>query len=103
MTFSVEQISAILTHPTWDVIAVFIFTAGGFFYGWVSGKARLIAVLVAMYLAQLIFVNVEFLNAFTAGRDLMEVFLLRVVFFLVIMMALAAFLIRTIFNILPEG
>ena len=103
MSIDVAQISALLMHPTWDVIAIFVFVGGGFFYGWASGKARLVAVLMAMYLAQLIFVNAQFLNSFTAGRDLMEVFILRIVFFVTITMALAAFLIRTIFNMLPEG
>lgn len=103
MPIDVAQVSTILTHPTWDIVAVLIFVAGGFFYGWASGRARLIAVLMAIYLAQLIFVNAQFLNSFTAGRDLMEVFILRIVFFLTLTLALAAFLIRTIFNFLPEG
>lgn len=97
------QISAFLSHPTWDVMTILVFVAGGFFYGWTSGRARMVGVLFAIYLAQLIFVNAQFLNFFTAGKDLMEVFILRSVFFLALVGVLSIFLIRTIFRILPEG
>lgn len=103
MPIDVDQISRVLSHPTWDVVVFLVFVAGGFFYGWLTGKARMVAVLIAIYLAHLIFINAQFLNSFTAGRDLMEVFVLRAVFFSALVGILASFFIRLIFRFLPDG
>lgn len=81
----------------------FVLVVMGFFYGWFSGKARMVAVLIAIYLAHLIFVNIHFFNSFTGGLSFMEVFALRVAFFLALVGILSSFFIRLVFKFLPDG
>ena len=84
-----KTISAILTHPTWDLLLILFFIAAGFFYGIASGRTKLIATLVSVYIAGLLFENFSYLNSFVKGRPLLEVFLFRGFIFIVLILLLA--------------
>lgn len=99
---NISYISSVLSHPTWDLIAVFLFVAVGFFYGWMAGKARLLSVLLGIYIAQLLFVNMHFLNFFLAGRTLLETFLMRVTVFLALVAVLSHLFFKTFLRSVPE-
>ncbi len=86
---NLETISKILTHPTWDLLAVFFFAAAGFFYGITSGKTKLIAALFSIYISGLVFENFSYLDAFIKNRPLLEIFLLRGLIFLILVILLA--------------
>lgn len=74
---NLETISKILTHPTWDLLAIFFFVAIGFFYGITLGKTKLIAVLFSLYISGFVFENFSYLDFLTKGRPLFEAFLFR--------------------------
>jgi hypothetical protein len=86
---NIETISRLLTHPTWDFLLVFFFIAVGFFYGISSGRMKLIAALIALYVAALIFENFSYLDFFVKDRSLFEVFLFRNIVFAVLIVLLA--------------
>lgn len=44
-----KTLSLFGTVPTWDVLLVFFFLASGFFYGLFFGRARLLALVVGVY------------------------------------------------------
>jgi len=94
----ITYISSILSNPTWDILVIFFFIAGGFFYGLSVGKRKLIAVLFGIYAGQLLFENLNILNFIVDGRDLIEVFLFRVLTFAVIVLLLSYLFIKTIFR-----
>lgn len=90
---NLETISKILSHPTWDILAVFFFIAAGFFYGISSGKTRLIAVLFSLYVSAVIFENFSYIGFIWKGRPLPEVFIFRSAVFAVLI-----FLLTFLFN-----
>lgn len=95
---SLETISKILTHPTWDLLVVFFFIAAGFFYGITSGKTRLISVLLSLYVSALVFENFSYLNFFVSGRPLFEVFLFRSLIFVILIILLSLLFNRILFR-----
>ncbi|MBI5045799.1 MAG: hypothetical protein HZC14_02235 [Candidatus Niyogibacteria bacterium] len=99
---NISYMSSILSHPTWDLIAIFLFIVAGFFYGWLSGKARLLSVLLSIYIAQILFVNMHFLNFFIAGRTLLETFLMRISVFSVLVIVLSHLFYKTFLRSISE-
>src|SRR3989344_5501452 len=47
----INDITRILSHPTWDIIVVFALLAAGFFYGISAGKRRIAATIIYTYVA----------------------------------------------------
>jgi len=47
----INDISRILSHPTWDIIMVFTMLAAGFFYGIFAGKLKIAATIIYTYVA----------------------------------------------------
>ena len=86
---NLETISKIISHPTWDLLAILFFVAVGFFYGIFSGKKKLIAVLFSLYISALLFENFSYLNFLTKGRSLIEVVLIRSATFVILVILLA--------------
>ncbi len=84
---NIETISRILSHPTWDLMAVFFFIAAGFFYGITAGKTRLIAFLFSLYVSGLFIGNSSYADAIK-GRTLLETFLMRGAIFAVLIILL---------------
>ena len=80
-----QEISKILSNPSWDLIAIFIFIAAGFFYGLVSGRRYLVSVLISTYISAFVFENFRFLDFLAKDRSIMEVFLIRAASFFVIL------------------
>ena len=80
---------------TWDIMALFAFLAVGVFYGLASGRSRLVAVLFALYTGALLFENLGFVEIFTRGKGLLEIFLWRVgIFAALVLVTLLALTMR---------
>ncbi|MBI2628441.1 MAG: hypothetical protein HYW71_03445 [Candidatus Niyogibacteria bacterium] len=94
--------SSVFANPTWDVLAVFFFVAAGFFYGISAGRARMTAVLLSIYISQLLFEYTRFINFFLEGRKIMEIFLLKAAVFFVLIIILSHFFIRNVFRPISE-
>lgn len=82
------QISKLLAHPSWDLIIGFGFIAIGFFYGISAGRAKLIAVLFALYVSGFLFENFYYLGTLVKGRNPIEEFLFRAFIFFVLVIAM---------------
>lgn len=62
-----QSVSALMSNPSWDVMALAIFVALGFMYGVWGGRGRLVAVLFALYASKLLFDNFRFIDRFIAN------------------------------------
>ncbi len=80
-----QEISEIISNPSWDWIAIFSFIAAGFFYALASGRRYLVAVLVSTYISAFIFENFRFLDFLVKDRGSIEVFLIRAASFFAIL------------------
>ncbi len=87
---NLQEISKILSHPTWDLVLIIFFIAAGFFYGLSSGRSRLITVLFSLYIYAIIFENFSYLDPFIKGRPIIETFLFRIVIFGILILLLSA-------------
>jgi len=88
---------------TWDIMALFAFLAVGVFYGLASGRSRLVAVLFALYTGALLFENLGFVETFTRGKGLLEIFLWRVGIFAVLVLLLSFLFSKFVFPYRPES
>ncbi len=86
---NLEIISKIINHPTWEVVVVFFFIAAGFFYGLSTGKTKLIAALISLYVSGLIFENLSYLDYLTKSRPPLDAFLIRGASFAILILLLA--------------
>lgn len=91
-----SQINEILSHPSWDIIALFLFIAFGFFYGISGGKSRLVSLTVSLYIAGFFYDNFFYLDQLIEGKTLFEVFLFRAFVFLMLVIALNALFLKII-------
>jgi hypothetical protein len=82
---ALNNTAQIFSNPAWDVVAILFLIAAGFFYGLVSGRSRLISVLIATYTAAFLFENFILLNSLIETRGVWEAFLIRIASFLVIL------------------
>jgi len=71
------QVSALLAHPTWDILVILGFIIIGFFYGISAGRAKLIAILFSLYVSGFIFENFYYIGDLVQGRNIFEEFLFR--------------------------
>lgn len=95
---NLDAISKILNHPTWDVVVIFLFIAVGFFYGLSTGKTKLIAVLISLYVSAFLFKNISYIDSFVKGRNILETLLFRAA-----ILAITIFLLAILFNrLLPR-
>ena len=94
--------SSIFSHPTWDVLAVFFFVAAGFFYGISMGRTRMTAVLLSIYISQLLFEHTRFINFFLESREILEIFLLKAAAFFALIVILSHFLTKSVFRPMAE-
>jgi len=85
---NLENISTILSNPTWDILAIFFFLLAGFFYGLLAGKQRLMASLFSFYVAILLFTNFNYLDFFTQGKKIFDIFLFRAACLLILIILL---------------
>ena len=78
----------ILSHPTWDVILLFVLLAVGFFYGISAGKTRVAATIIYTYVALAVFsvLPTNKLASFFGG---VEIFLVKIVVFCALFLVLA--------------
>ena len=100
---NLDSITGVLNGPSWDIIALFVFLAAGVFYGLTTGRSRLVAVLFALYTGALIFENLAFVEAFTRGKGLLEIFLWRVGIFAGLVLILSFFFSKFVFPYRPES
>jgi len=86
---NLETISKIINHPTWEAVVVFFFIAAGFFYGLSTGKTKLIAVLISLYISGFIFENFSYLDNLTKSGPPLDAFLIRGASFAILILLLA--------------
>lgn len=94
---SLESLSNIFSNASWDIVALLVFVAVGFFYGLLSGRTRLIAILLALYISQLLFENFRFLDAFIAEKGTLEMLFIRLAIFTALVVVLSFFFSRILF------
>lgn len=95
---NLENISKIISTPTWDILMIFFFLAMGFFYGISAGKNRLFASLFSIYIAILLFANFHYLDFFVAGKKIFDIFIFRAICFFVLIVLLNILFTKTIFH-----
>lgn len=84
-----KAINLILQNPSWDVIAIFVFIAIGFFYGIYAGKEKLIALLFSLYVSGFLFDNFYYLDRLIKNKNaLLDIFLLRGIIFIALVVIL---------------
>lgn len=83
-----SQFNVILSHPSWDIIVIFLFIAFGFFYGISSGKKRIISLLISLYIAGFFFENFFYIDELIEGKTIIETFFFKAFIFLAIVLAL---------------
>ena len=69
-----ESVAALMSNPSWDVIALLIFVVVGCVYGVWGGRGRLVAVLFALYASKLLFDNAWFLDRIIGGLPSAQLF-----------------------------
>lgn len=84
----INDITRILSHPTWDIILLFALLAAGFFYGISAGKRRIAATILYTYVALAVSSALPLEKWVSAGGD-MEKFYIRAGAFLGIFILLA--------------
>jgi hypothetical protein len=85
---NLQNISKVLSNPSWDLMVVLFFIAAGFFYGITLGKTKLIAALFSLYISALVFENFSYLDFLLKGQPLLEVFLFRALVFAILIVLL---------------
>lgn len=81
----------ILSHPTWDLVLIFVILAVGFFYGISAGKRRMAATLIYTYVALAVFSALP-LEKLAKTFGTVEIYFIKMGVFLVIFLLLAFFL-----------
>ncbi|MDD5032596.1 MAG: hypothetical protein PHC85_00540 [Candidatus Pacebacteria bacterium] len=94
----VETASRILSHPTWDILAISFFLAVGFFYGLSAGKRKLFAILFAIYAAILIYSNFLYIDFLPDKGKIINLFLLRTGFFSFLVAVFGIIFSKTVFS-----
>ena len=98
-----NQLNAILSNPSWDIVVVFLFIAVGFFYGISGGKAKLVSLLVSLYVGGFFFENFFYIDYLIDGKTIIETFLLKIFIFAVIVLALNVLFLRIFTNDFKSG
>ena len=83
-----NKLNAIISNPSWDMIALFVFLAFFFFYGIIGGKNKVVSLILSLYISGFFFENFFYLDYFINGKGIINLFILRVVIFLIILIAL---------------
>ena len=83
-----SQFNVILSHPSWDIIAIFLFIAFGFFYGISSGKKRIISLIISLYIAGFFYENFFYIDELIGGKTIIETFLFKGFIFLALVLGL---------------
>ncbi len=93
---SFQDISRLVSNPSWDLIVILFFVAAVVFYGLVAGRRYLVSVLISTYISAFIFENFRFLDFLAKDRGIMEVFLIRSASFFVILILVTLALSRLV-------
>lgn len=78
----------IWSHPTWDIISIFVLIAGGFFYGIFAGKSRIAATIIYTYVAYALFLALP-LDAWFKNFSETEEFYAKIGIFTAVFLLLA--------------
>jgi hypothetical protein len=97
------EIGAIFAAPSWDILIPFIIAAAIFFYGASSGKERIIAFVMSLYIGGFVFEHFSYLNKIIVTTNPKEQFLFGLFLFFIIILALNAILLNAMENsVSPE-
>lgn len=87
------------TNPSWDAFIFFAWIVVSLVYSFSAGRGRIIAILVAVYMAELLVIQAPFLSSAVEAKLELTVYLARLVTFLVLFafffMVLSKFVFRT--------
>lgn len=83
-----NKLNAIVSNPSWDMIVLFIFLAFFFFYGIIGGRNKVVSLILSLYISGFFFENFFYLDYFIKGKGIVYLFVLRVMIFLIILVAL---------------
>lgn len=84
----------ILSHPTWDIITLFLLVAIGFFYGISAGRRKIVSTIIYTYVAYAIFPLVP-IDKLIEITKIEQLFFLKIGVFLAIFLLLVFLLGRT--------
>lgn len=91
-----KYLSAInLSHPTWDLILLFLILIIGFLSAVLFGKSRLVVVLFSSYVSYLI-LSIISLEGFTTNLETGEIFMLKAALFFGLLIILFLILSRSL-------
>ena len=102
MLANLETATKILSNPTWDLLVLLFFLAMGFFYGLMAGKKKLLAILFSIYISIILLENFNYLDFFTQGEKIFNVFFVRASTFLALIVLLGILFAKTIFRGKPR-
>jgi|SRR3989338_5898662 len=92
--FSSDFLSSILKNPPWDFVVLFLLLTGGFFWGITDGKKKMAVAMLGIYVLSSIFSYVP-LDALTKGRSPDEVWFFKAGAFLILLVFITLFLVRS--------
>lgn len=84
----------ILSHPTWDIITLFLLVAIGFFYGMAAGRRKIISTIIYTYVAYAVFPVIPF-EKIAGFAPTAKLFFLKIGVFVAIFLLLVFLLGRT--------
>lgn len=90
MTF----LSSILHNPPWDFVVFFLMVTSGFFWGMTDGKKKMAIMMLAVYVLSTVFAYVP-MDSLTEGRAPQEIWMFKAIAFLVLLVLITLFLVRS--------
>lgn len=88
MSFNFQEVSRILSNPSWDIIVLFFFVAVGFFYGISAGRAKLVSFMLSVYVGGFLFDNFSYIDELIKNGSIAEKFFSKVFIFFLLVLAL---------------
>lgn len=86
-----DTTAQILSHPTWDLILLFVLLAAGFFYGLSAGRRKIVSSIIYTYVAYALVPAMPY-ERLIKIFDVKSPSLLKIIFFVVVFALLLFFL-----------
>jgi hypothetical protein len=91
------------TNPTWDAFIFFFWIVISLIYSFAAGRGRIIAILVAVYMAELLVIQAPFLSTTVENQFGLTLYLARLTTFLVLFAFFFLILSRYVFRTAVES
>ena len=90
-------------HPSWDAFIFFFWIIAALIYSFSAGRGRIIAILIAVYMAELLVIQAPFLSVALQEQSGVATYLSRLITFLVLFAFLFLVLSRFVFRTAVES